>query len=73
MFRMAPKVGGRGAGFRDFLRLPSAKENRSNRRTLPSIPEIHNVDLSNPGGVGKQRPAMSRLFPWGRMQPQLSR
>jgi hypothetical protein len=25
---------GRGAGFRDFLRSPSAKENRSNRRTL---------------------------------------
>jgi hypothetical protein len=25
---------GRGAGFRDFLRLPPAKENRSNRRTL---------------------------------------
>jgi len=28
---------GRGAGFRDFLRLPSAKENRSNRRTLPGF------------------------------------
>jgi len=27
---------GRGAGFRDFLRLRSAKENRSNRRTLPA-------------------------------------
>ena len=35
---------GRGAGFRDFLRLSSAKENRSNRRTLPVT--IYGVDPS---------------------------
>jgi hypothetical protein len=37
---------GRGAGFRDFLRLPSAKENRNNRRTLPGT-QRNEVDPSN--------------------------
>jgi len=46
---------GRGAGFRDFLRLPSAKENRSNRRTLPT--SSHKVELSNRGEVRKPGPA----------------
>jgi hypothetical protein len=45
---------GRGAGFRDFLRSPSAKENRSNRRTLPI--SSHKVDLSNCGEVRKPGP-----------------
>ena len=63
-------AGGRGAGFRDFLRLPSAKENRSNRRTLPAKfmifqPRIHlDVDPSNCGGVGKTEAGKSRPFPY---------
>ena len=53
---------GRGAGFRDFLRSPSAKENRSNRRTLPT--SSHKVDLSNFGEVRKSGPAnLCRPFP----------
>jgi hypothetical protein len=53
---------GRGAGFRDFLRSPSAKENRSNRRTLPT--SSHKVDLSNFGEVRKSGPAnQCRPFP----------
>jgi hypothetical protein len=46
---------GRGAGFRDFLRSPLAKENRSNRRTLPT--SSYKVDLSNFGEVRKSGPA----------------
>jgi hypothetical protein len=53
---------GRGAGFRDFLRSPSAKENRSNRRTLPI--SSHKVDLSNCGEVRKPGPVdQRRPFP----------
>lgn len=55
---------GRGAGFRDFLCLPSAKENRSNRWTFPGFSSrINDVDPSNYGGVGKNR---------GRLQPAFS-
>jgi hypothetical protein len=54
---------GRGAGFRDFLCLPSAKENRSNRRTLPLSFERNKVDPSNLEGWGKRRPAGRRPFP----------
>jgi hypothetical protein len=59
---------GRGAGFRDFLRLPSAKENRSNRRTLPI--SSHKVDLSNFGEVRNAGPAhLCRPFPLSRVIP----
>jgi len=54
---------GRGAGFRDFLRLPSAKENRSNRRTLPI--SSHKVDLSICGEVRNSGPVEPRRpFPY---------
>jgi hypothetical protein len=74
MFSMFRKWVGRGAGFRDFLRLPSVKENRSNRRTLP-FPEIRDVDPSNPRGVGKakagHKPAFSLQESWACGRPKV--
>jgi hypothetical protein len=53
---------GRGgaAGFRDFLRLPSAKENRSNRRA-PLVPPTR-LTPRIVEGWGKPRPAGAGLF-----------
>jgi hypothetical protein len=53
---------GGGAGFRDFLRLPSAKENRSNRRTLPGFASLTRLTSRIVEGWGKLRPAAEPAF-----------
>jgi hypothetical protein len=53
---------GRGAGFRDFLRLPPAKENPSNRRTLPAsqyFTQGRSFEVGRVGTVAGIMPAFS--------------
>src|ERR1700730_18375910 len=59
------KWAGRGACFRDFLCLPPAKENRSNRRTFSAL--VHESTTLTPRiteGWGKKRAARARPFPY---------